>query len=198
MKRLLVFVVLAMFLAGSFGCEAEKTADKTGDKTDKTVKAKTDAKTVAKTVKEAPIKVKEPVKKVEVKMVPLDLTAAGLKATIDAPAGAVAADSFGTIEVKVGDGTPFFVQIDTEAAKMADVKKSVETNDMQKLKKMLMDTPEVIMYNTEFMGKVSFWFDSNVKVGDKTVHCYSGRGAPSFDEAQINTMLNACKTLKNL
>ena len=129
-------------------------------------------------------------------MAPLEIKSEEFTAMMDAPKGATMEDSYGTLEVKVGDGSSFFVAIETDAPDMASIKGEVEKNDVQKLKKFHMDTPEAVIYETEAFGKTSFWLDAAIKVGDKTVHCFSGRGAPSFTQPQVESFLAACKTLK--
>ncbi len=129
-------------------------------------------------------------------MAPVDVVYEDFKATIDAPKGATFKESYGTLEVKLGDGKDFFVQIDTDAPDMAKVKASVKKNDVQKLVKFHTESADTFVYETKFMRKQSFWLDTAVKVGDKTVHCYSGRGANSYTAAHIATMEAACKSLK--
>jgi hypothetical protein len=129
-------------------------------------------------------------------MVSLDLTAAGLKATLQAPGNAVAKDSFGTVEVKVGDGGTFYLEIDEGAPDLAGLKKNWQENDMQKLQKILVESDEVLIVETEFLGKRSFWLDARIPFGEEMLHCKSGRGAPSFSQGQINRFLVACQSLK--
>lgn len=76
---------------------------------------------------------------------------------------------------------------------MAEVKASANKNAMQKIKKFHVETEDTLIYETEFMSKTFFWLDAAVKVGDKTVHCYSSRGAKS--RSQIEMFANACKSL---
>ena len=132
---------------------------------------------------------------VALEMASLELTAEGFAATMDAPKGAVAADSFGTLEVTLGEGKDFYVAIDMKVD-MVQIKKDIQSNDVQKLKAFILDTPEALIYETDFAGNASFWMDSAVKVGEKTVRCYSGRGAHSFKKEQVELFLKACQSMK--
>lgn len=127
---------------------------------------------------------------------PLDVTGDEFSATMQAPKGATAKDSYGTLEVKLGDGKAFNVWIDAEAPDMAKVKAGIEQNDVQKLKTFHVETADTFIYETEAFGKASVWLDAAIKVGDTTVHCYSGRGAHSYTRAQIDGFLKACESLK--
>ena len=79
---------------------------------------------------------------------------------------------------------------------MVQIKKDIQSNDVQKLKAFILDTPEALIYETDFAGNASFWMDSAVKVGEKTVRCYSGRGAHSFKKEQVELFLKACQSMK--
>ncbi len=128
----------------------------------------------------------------------LDLSEAGIKASIQAPEGATAADSYGTAEVKVGDGSSFYLEINSGAPDMAELIQGWKDNTMQKLKTTHVETDDVLIVETDAYGSISFWLDASVSVGDEAYHCRSGRGAPSFNRAQIDTFLTACQSLSAL
>ncbi|MBL4633652.1 MAG: hypothetical protein JKY56_07260 [Kofleriaceae bacterium] len=134
-------------------------------------------------------------KAVALEMVTIDIVTEDFKATMSAPKGAVFKDSYGTLEVKLGDGKEFYVSIDTDAPNMAEIKAKVEENDMHKLEKFHTESDDTLIFETKMMSKTSVWLDSSVKVGDKVVHCYSGRGANSYNLAQIELFSKACKSL---
>ncbi len=146
--------------------------------------------------KKEPAAKPEPKPAATLEMAPIDIVYEDFKAVMDAPKGSVFKESFGTLEVKLGDGKDFFVQIDTDAPDMAEIKKEIEGNDVQKLVKFHTENDTTFVYETEAFGKKSFWLDMAVKVGDKTVHCYSGRGANSYTLEQIQTFEKACASLK--
>jgi len=129
-------------------------------------------------------------------MAPIDIVYEDFKAVMDAPKGAVFAESFGTLEVKLGDGKDFFIQIDTDAPDMAAIKGEIEKNDVQKLIKFHTESETTFVYETEAFGRKSVWLDMAVKFGDKTVRCYSGRGANSYTRAHIATFEKSCASLK--
>ena len=134
-------------------------------------------------------------KAAEMKMVPLDIITDDLKATIDAPEGAVFEDSYGTIEVKLADGKDFFVALTVDGQTVDELKKEVAGNDVQKLIKYHTETEDTLVFETEAMGQRSVFFDSWHKVGDKSVHCGSGRGANRYTLAHAATYEAACKSL---
>jgi hypothetical protein len=139
---------------------------------------------------------KAPASKAPAALAPLEIKAEGFAAVMQAPAGATAKDRDGTREISAEGGKSFFVWIDTDAPDMGKVKDGINKNDVQKVQSFHLDTPEAFIYETKAFGKTSFWMDSAIKVGDKTVHCYSGRGAHSYTKAQVEGFLAACKSLK--
>ena len=183
-KQLLILLAGVFIAAGA----CDKKTDKAGDKTPA-------AASTEPAVAPATPKAEEPA---PVALTALTLTDAGIKATIQAPEGAEAKDSYGTTEVKVGDGSTFFLQIDKRDPDLSAVKKTWQENDMQKLKKLHVETGDVLIAETEMFGKTSFWLDAKVSLGDQQFHCKSGRGAPSYTRAQIDTFLKACQSLKAL
>lgn len=188
-------LLIAILGLGLSACDKKDApADKPATKDTKAAKAADPAEATPK----KPTPPKKPVEpaKPALEMAPIAISADDFAVTMNAPKGAVFADSFGTLEVKLGDGKDFFVQIDTDAPDMAKVKASIQKNDVQKLQKFHTESDTVLIYETKAFGKTSFWLDSAIKVGDKTVHCYSGRGAPSFTQPQIGLFLKACQSLK--
>jgi hypothetical protein len=128
-------------------------------------------------------------------MAALNLSEAGIEATIQAPAGAVAADSYGTVEIKVGDGNTFFLEINTGAPDLAELLQGWKDNTVQKLTATHVESEDVLIVETEALGSSSVWLDASVTVGEEAFHCRSGRGVPSFDRAQIDWFLVACQSL---
>jgi hypothetical protein len=128
----------------------------------------------------------------------LDLSEAGIKASIQAPEGATAKDSYGTVEIKVDDGSSFFLEINSGAPDMAELVQEWKDNTMQKLQATHVETTDVLIVETDAFGTTSFWLDASVSIGDQAYHCRSGRGAPSFDRGQIDSFLAACQSLSAL
>jgi hypothetical protein len=123
----------------------------------------------------------------------LDLAAGGLtEVTIEAPAGAVVKESAaGGAEVTAGD--KFQLQITKSKADIAGWKKDIAANDVNKLKKYHVDSPEELLYETAVMGP-EFHLVSNVKVGADTYSCEDVKGA-TFTKADAEAMLKACHSL---
>ena len=133
----------------------------------------------------------------EVKLAALDLAKAyeDVPLTIMAPEGATAKEAFGVVEVRAGDG--FQLQVSTEDSNgLAALKKEHEANTMNKLKRFIQDTPEVIFYESEIMGRAEFHFAAYVALSEgKFVYCEDNKG-PTYTEAQVKAMLDACLTAK--
>jgi len=127
----------------------------------------------------------------------LDLSEAGIKASIQAPVGATAVESYGSAEIKVGDGSSFYLEINSGAPDMAEVIQYAKDNTMQKLKTIHVETDDVLIIETDLFGTTFFWLDASVSVGEDAYHCRSGRGA-IFDRAQIDAFLTACQSLSAL
>ena len=133
--------------------------------------------------------------KAKVAMVPIDIVYEDFKATMNAPEGSEFKESFGTLEVKLGDGKDFHVQIHPDWITVEELKKEVAANDVQKLIKYHTETEDTLVYETEAIGQTSIFFDSWHKVGEATVHCGSGRGANRYTMEHAATYEAACKTL---
>ena len=175
---------------------------KKDDKTDKSESAKAGEKTDRKDeepAKEKP-KAEEPKAEEPAKVELVELAVKfgdGTEATIQAPKGSKAENSYGTLEIKHGDGAGFALQIDLKKSMdWGKVKAFYEKNDVQKLQTFHIDTADTILAETKAFGKPSFFLDVKTKVGDKDAHCKSYRGAHSFTQAEAGALLAACKTLK--
>jgi hypothetical protein len=130
------------------------------------------------------------------KLAAVDLSVGGddfKKLTVQAPEGATAKESFGSVEITQGDG--FGLQISKDAGNLADLKKEITANDVNKLKRFVSETATEQVYETEVMGKTQFHFNANVKVGDKEYRCENTKGGADKTLPQINAMLASCKSL---
>lgn len=131
----------------------------------------------------------------EVKLAPLDLSAVGedwAGYTVMAPEGATVKESFGAAEIVAG--AAFNLDIRTGKGDVAAFKKEVEANDMNKVKRFVVDSPEAILYESEVMGQNEFHFYGNVKVGDKELNCEDVKG-PRHMQADAEAMWKACQSL---
>jgi hypothetical protein len=123
---------------------------------------------------------------------PLDLGKAGLKATIQAPRGAVATEEFDSVFIRK---SPRFA-IEISQKDVPAFRKDVVSNDIQKLKKFYVDSPDTLLYETTLMGNHPFHFVVAVKVGAKKYTCEDEKGANTFTKADVDAMLKACESLK--
>jgi hypothetical protein len=130
---------------------------------------------------------------------PLDLSAAGLKATIQAPAGAKANDEFG-ISVAVVKPPHFAISLeatDDGPKHIASSRKFAVDNNMQKLKAFYVDTPDTLVYETSLISNKLIHFVTTVKVGGKTYSCEDKKDADNnYTRADVDAMLAACRSLK--
>ncbi len=129
-------------------------------------------------------------------LAPLDLSTidSTVKVILMAPAGAAARDDYGAIEIaKEPDFQMEFSE--EEAIDLPARKKEIEGNNINKLKKYHVDTPDTLLYETEIMGKPEFHFVAAVTVGDVLYVCEDQRG-PVFSRAEVATMLASCRSAR--
>jgi hypothetical protein len=131
----------------------------------------------------------------EVKMAPLDLSGVGddwKGWSVDAPEGATVKESFGAAEIVASDTWQLDLRLDK--ADVAGFKKDVEGNDVNKVKRFLLDTPEVILYESEVMGQNEFHLYGAVKSGDVDVTCEDVKG-PRHMQAEVEAMWKTCQSI---
>lgn len=136
----------------------------------------------------------------KVELVTMDATSAlakaGREATtkviLQAPKGAAATESYGSVTVKEGAG--FQLDISAEGADIASRKGEIAANDVNKLEKFHVESADTLVYESKVMGKNEFHFLANVKVGEETFSCEDSKG-PTYTRAQVDTMLAACKSI---
>jgi|GEM_PF-1491736 len=129
------------------------------------------------------------------KLVSIDLSKASssFPVTMMAPEGATAADDFGDILVKKLPG--FQVVVSSSAKDIAALKKEIQANTLNKLKKFYVDTADALLYETTVMGKSEFHFAANVKAGATTYGAEDTKG-PVYTKADAELMLKCFQTLK--
>lgn len=131
----------------------------------------------------------------KVAMTAVDLEQAGFKATMQAPKGAKAKDSFGSVQVDAGKG--FAVEISYNSFEaLPKVLAGFKKNTVQKMKKVHVNTSDTLIVETKAFGRSQVFMNTEVKVGGKKVSCRSKRGAVVYTRAQADVMVAACKTLK--
>jgi hypothetical protein len=133
----------------------------------------------------------------EVKLAELDCSAAGEAYKgwkLMAPEGAKCEEKFGALEVSAAEG--FYLEVHSGKLDMAGRRKENDANDINKIKKYHLDSPEAVVYESEAMpGKSEFHFIAGMKVGDADVSCEDQKG-PFWTQAQVEGMLKACQSLK--
>ena len=133
----------------------------------------------------------------------LDLSVAGLEATIEAPRGASAKESFGAVEVTVGDTTSvaafrdgdlFYLEIHRGHEDLAARKQELAVSTVNRLRTLVVDTDIELVYESEVMRRREFHFVANVLVGGEPYYCEDSKG-PFYTAAAIDVMRQACQTL---
>ncbi len=122
-----------------------------------------------------------------------DLAPAGIEATLQAPEGATVKEAFGSAEVATADNS-FHLEISTDKADMAARKAEIGSNDINKLKRYVIDEADGILYESVVMGKGEFHLLVNAEGGESGFECQDSKG-PSYTEDQAQAMFKACKTL---
>ncbi|HJZ93958.1 MAG TPA: hypothetical protein VKE40_23995 [Gemmataceae bacterium] len=136
-------------------------------------------------------------KPAEVKLAKLDLAAAGLPLTVDAPEGAKAEDFYGAVKVTKGDAFGFYVM--NEGKDLADLKKKFLANDSLKDKKVIKESSDELVYEFIISGfdvKV-YYFHLNVKAGGKE-YCISNQRShinSTQNKQSVELAMKCAKTL---
>ncbi len=129
------------------------------------------------------------------KLVELDASSAGEHFKgwkLQAPEGATAKEDFGALAVKAGDG--FQLEVNSGAVDMAARKKEIAANDVNKLKRYVVEAPDTVIYESEVMDKSEFHFLAAIKIGGEDWSCENAKG-PIYTQAQIQAMVDACKSI---
>jgi hypothetical protein len=166
-------LALAFTTAATFGCDKKK-----GDPAGGTKPATPDKPAAA-------------AKLVSVDLSPVGPDWAGY--TIQAPEGATVAESFGAGEVKSGDH--FQLEIRADKVDIAARKTESDANDINKVKRYLVNTPDALVLESEVMkGRPEFHFVGNVSAGGKDFNCENIKG-PTYTQADVEAMWAACQTI---
>jgi hypothetical protein len=131
------------------------------------------------------------------KLAKLDLSKANedYAMTMDAPPGAKAKD--GILGVEISNGSNFQVELG-DAKDMASLKKEIEKNPLNQLKKIHVETKDVLLYESQIKGQpnTEFHFLANVPVGGKTVGAEDMKGG-TYTKAQAELMVKCVQSLKS-
>jgi len=179
--------ILALFLLGLTAAACKKKDEKPAEGTPPAGDKKA--------TDQAPVTPPAPPPAAAAKLVPVDLSVVGedwAGWTVQAPEGATAKESFGAANVT--DGKSFNLEIRADKGDIAAYKKESDANDINKVKRYLVDTPDALLYESEVMGQNEFHFYGNVTVGDKTFNCEDIKG-PRHMQADAEAMWKSCQSL---
>ena len=163
MKRPLTGLVLILvFLAA--GCKPSTATPETAPKTDD-IPVVTNVPTPARPGDNIP---KEPEAAVDLdKTAPLDLSPLGIYGTINAPVGTEAKWSYGNV-ISFTHGKDFDMELKVEPFDLATVKKEAQENQHYKVKQFAVESPDTLVFETDFLFKSSWFFKVNVRLGETT------------------------------
>lgn len=124
-------------------------------------------------------------------LAPLALSSSGFPRHVSAPAGAVPKVGFGgVLNIKAGDG--FQLEVRKGPVDLVKRRTEIKGNNLNKLKRFLVDSPEVLIYETEVVIP-EFHFVANVKVGSQLYYCEDNKSL--FRQSDVELMLKACQSL---
>lgn len=117
--------------------------------------------------------------------------------TLMAPKGAkVKKHSWGSIEITSGKKFQLDIWVSSFRTNIAEVKKSHEENDINKLKKYLIDTPKGILYQSDLWGETQFHLYTYKDIGELTVKCEDLKDGTAYSEQQARVMFAACESIQ--
>jgi hypothetical protein len=127
----------------------------------------------------------------------VDLTAVGIKATMQAPAGASVENAFGSARVA---RLPHF-SVDVGTTSMADslssAKNDAKTSRYYKANTFHTDTPELIVWESQTPnGSPAFHFYALLKGGGDPLFTCADTRPNIYTKADVDAMVAACRTLK--
>jgi hypothetical protein len=130
-----------------------------------------------------------------VALVDLDCSAIeGFPVITKAPAGVKAVEEYGS--VKISNGAKFQMELSTVYDyTLEKAKKEIESNDINKLKKYVIDEPNGIVYQTEVMGTTQYHFIYFL-TGEETSYSFTNVKGPTYSLESAKTMYNAAKASK--
>ena len=175
MKRPLAGLALTLVLLA--GCKPNAPIPETAPKIDNGP-VTSSAPTAAKSGDDIP---KEPVAAELDKMAPIDLSPLGVYGTIDAPVGTEAKWSQGNV-ISLTSGKDFDMELKAEPFDLAAVKKEAQENQHYKVKQFTVETPDTLVFETDFLFKSSWFFKVNVRLGE-TIYGFTRLLWASKDEA---------------
>jgi hypothetical protein len=121
-------------------------------------------------------------------------TIEGFEILTKAPAGVKAVEQYGS--VKISNGAKFQMELNSVFDySIAAAKKEIEANDINKLKKYVIDEPNGIIYQTEVMGQTQYHF-MYFLIGEEESFYFQNVKGPTYDLESTKVMYNAAKASK--
>ena len=118
----------------------------------------------------------------------------GFEVLTKAPTGVKAIEQYGS--VKISNGAKFQVELNSVYDySIAAAKKEIEANDMNKLKKYVVDEPNGIIYQSEVMGQIQYHF-MYFLIGEEESYYFQNVKGPTYDLESTKVMYNAAKASK--
>jgi hypothetical protein len=118
----------------------------------------------------------------------------GFEVLTKAPTGVKAVEQYGS--VKISNGAKFQVELNSVYDySIAAAKKEIEANDINKLKKYVVDEPNGIIYQSEVMGQIQYHF-MYFLIGEEDSYYFQNVKGPTYDLESTKVMFNAAKASK--
>ena len=118
----------------------------------------------------------------------------GFPVLTKAPAAVKAVEQYGS--VKISNGAKFQMELNSVYDySVAAAKKEIEANDINKLKKYVVDEPNGIIYQTEVMGQIQYHF-MYFLIGEEESFYFQNVKGPTYDLESTKVMYNAAKASK--
>ncbi len=118
----------------------------------------------------------------------------GFEVLTKAPTGVKAIEQYGS--VKISNGAKFQVELNSVYDySIAAAKKEIEANDINKLKKYVVDEPNGIIYQSEVMGQIQYHF-MYFLIGEEESYYFQNVKGPTYDLESTKVMYNAAKASK--
>ena len=118
----------------------------------------------------------------------------GFPVLTKAPAGVKAVEEYGS--VKISNKGKFQMELNSVFDySIAAAKKEIEANDINKLKKYVVDEPNGIIYQTEVMGQTQYHF-MYFLIGEEESFYFQNVKGPTYDLESAKVMYNAAKASK--
>ncbi|MBL7978830.1 MAG: hypothetical protein JNN12_10860 [Bacteroidetes Order II. Incertae sedis bacterium] len=101
-------------------------------------------------------------------------------------------------EVIIRSGTAFQLRLGPTPIDLPFLKSAIVANRMNRLTRILAESPEVLIYESQFQSRKEIHFLGNVKTSKGLVSCKEDETPAAHTEADIQRMWAACKTLESL